>query len=175
MIRVTNDILRNGNMYLRKVDLDDSYDYYEFCKDPEVTTFLTFDAYTSIKMMQKTIGNMIRGFLCNESINYSIFYDGKIIGSISLTFKGDDAEIGIIINKNYWHQGLGTKAMQLVINYAFNTLGVKTLYANYITDNTASSKLLYKLGFSIYKVEKNGFKKNNIFYDLAYTCLENLK
>ena len=35
--------------------------------------------------------------------------------------------------------------------------------------------ILYKLGFSIYKVEKNGFKKNNIFYDLAYTCLENVK
>lgn len=57
------------------------------------------------------------------------------------------AEIGFHIIKERWGQGFGPEAAKAVIAYAFDTLGADELFAGHNPRNTASEKVLRRLGF----------------------------
>jgi len=59
-------------------------------------------------------------------------------------------EMGIHLKEKYWGKRFAQEACSMVIEYAFNTLGVNALFAGHNPKNTASAHLLKKLGF-IYK------------------------
>lgn len=56
-------------------------------------------------------------------------------------------EFGVHIRPAYWRRGLATEAATAVIDYAFNRLKVKGLFAGHHPQNLASRHLLEKLGF----------------------------
>jgi RimJ/RimL family protein N-acetyltransferase len=57
-----------------------------------------------------------------------------------------DADIGFAFLPAYWSQGFALEAANAVMNHAFNTLAMQRLLAIVQPDNTASLKLLHKLG-----------------------------
>lgn len=57
------------------------------------------------------------------------------------------AEVGFILNRRYWRQGLMFEAMAAMINFAFADLDLHRLEADTDTANAASLFLLEKLGF----------------------------
>lgn len=56
-------------------------------------------------------------------------------------------EIGFHIRSDQWRRGYAREAAEAVINYAFNTLNVKGLFAGHNPRNTVSQHLLQQLGF----------------------------
>ena len=56
-------------------------------------------------------------------------------------------EIGVHLRRAFWGQGYAPEATRAVMGYAFNTLGVKGLFAGHNPANEASRRLLEKLGF----------------------------
>ncbi|HJX82986.1 MAG TPA: GNAT family N-acetyltransferase, partial [Candidatus Angelobacter sp.] len=56
-------------------------------------------------------------------------------------------EMGFYLRPEYWGMGLAVEAGQGVIQFAFTTLGVKTLFAAHHPNNVASGRVLEKLGF----------------------------
>ncbi|MBI1276938.1 MAG: GNAT family N-acetyltransferase [Anaerolineaceae bacterium] len=56
-------------------------------------------------------------------------------------------EIGFHICAVFWGQGYAQEAAKTVIEYAFNTLGAKALFAGHNPANESSRRLLVKLGF----------------------------
>ena len=55
--------------------------------------------------------------------------------------------MGVHLRPEYWGQGLAQEAGRAVINLAFETLAVKSLFAGHHPENTASRRLIEKLGF----------------------------
>jgi ribosomal-protein-alanine N-acetyltransferase len=56
-------------------------------------------------------------------------------------------EIGFHIRSNQWRHGYAREAAGAVIDYAFSTLMVNSLFAGHNPNNTASRHLLRQLGF----------------------------
>lgn len=56
-------------------------------------------------------------------------------------------EIGFHIKCKYWGQGIASKGAKIVITYAFDVLNASNIFAGHNPNNTASGKLLSKLGF----------------------------
>jgi RimJ/RimL family protein N-acetyltransferase len=56
-------------------------------------------------------------------------------------------EIGFHIRTAHWGNGYATEAALRVIDYAFQDIAVDGLFAGHNPDNTASGRLLRKLGF----------------------------
>ena len=56
-------------------------------------------------------------------------------------------EIGFHLLPEYWGKGYGKEAAEGMIKYAFEKLGAGKLFAGHNPANTASAKLLAKLGF----------------------------
>ena len=56
-------------------------------------------------------------------------------------------ELGFHLHRAYWGRGLAEEAARAVIGYAFESLGLETLFAGHHPENAASRKVLQKLGF----------------------------
>ena len=59
-----------------------------------------------------------------------------------------DAEIGYWIGSRYWNQGYATEALQSLLEHAAS-IGVPRVWAQCLTDNPASARVLIKCGFKL--------------------------
>ena len=56
-------------------------------------------------------------------------------------------ELGFHLHRAYWGRGMAEEAARAVIRFAFDSLGLKTLFAGHHPENAASRRVLEKLGF----------------------------
>lgn len=93
--------------------------------------------------------------------------DDKALGMIDLfdfDFKNKRAGVGILVkNEKERKKGIGTEALELLINYSFNRLNLHQLYCHISENNKASINLFTKHGF-----KKIGLKKDWNFVDGDY-------
>lgn len=76
---------------------------------------------------------------------------GEIIGTIGFVKLDKEkgvAELGYWLGVPFRGNGYTVEAAQLLLQYGFNTLGLRRVYANVFTVNLASVPILKKLGFT---------------------------
>ncbi|TAF09113.1 MAG: N-acetyltransferase [Flavobacteriia bacterium] len=76
------------------------------------------------------------------------------------------AGVGIVIsNESMRTSGIGSEALQLIINYAFNQMQLHQLYANIGSKNEISISLFTKFGFQKIGIKKDWNKIQNLYED----------
>lgn len=90
-------------------------------------------------------------------------YDDTPIGETSfkrIDYKKSRCELGIaLVNDNYKSLGYGTEAVELAIDYIFNTLKLKYIYADTMGSNIRMQKIFERLGFEF-------LNSDECFYDM---------
>ena len=110
----------------------------------------------------------------NEAITgiyWAIVCDGKLIGSISVEKKDDDAEIGYMILNEYTNKGIATEAVKQICPIAFKVLSLEQITANVFQPNIASIRVLLKNGFKYKSAIPNAVLKDGNVYDLLIYVL----
>jgi len=87
-----------------------------------------------------------------KHIRLGIFLlDGTVIGDIALQdidWRNRSCSIGMGISKmEYRSKGYGTEAVRIILDYAFNNLGIERVTANTLEQNLAARRSLEKNGF----------------------------
>jgi diamine N-acetyltransferase len=90
-----------------------------------------------------------------------------ILDIFDIDFLISRAGMGILIDKNYRNQEIGTEAVLLAVDYLFNTLHLHQMYCNITNNNLISMKLFIKCGFSVIGVKKEWTKTENGFEDVV--------
>lgn len=75
------------------------------------------------------------------------------------------AEIGYDLFPDYWNNGYMSEALTEMLSYGFENLGLNRIYAYVFINNTASNKLLEKLGFSLEGVLREKHYYKGKYYD----------
>ena len=101
----------------------------------------------------------------------AIVYDRKLIGSISVEKKDDDAEIGYMLHNDYSNKGIGTEAVKQICPIAFKVLSLEQITANVFQPNIASIRVLLKNGFKYKSAIPNAIIKDGNVYDLLIYVL----
>jgi diamine N-acetyltransferase len=83
------------------------------------------------------------------------------------------AEVGIVIADKYRNLGIGQQSLLLLIEYSFNYLGLKQLYAHIDTTNHASRKLFKKCGFEECGLLKSWMRTGRDYRDVVMVQLIN--
>lgn len=117
-------------------------------------------------------------FKSGELINYAITIKetGELIGAVSLmiTKRFNRAELGYWIDKNHWGKGYATEASRALLDYGFNIHGLHKIFAEHITRNPASGKVMKKLGMKKVGLLKEHVLKSNKYEDIVmYEILKN--
>ncbi len=118
--------------------------------NPDVTRFIcasgTFSAKDIALRLKTEIENQIK-----YHIQYWPVFElasNEFIGCCGLRpYKNNQYEIGFHLRPKFWGQGYAMEAASAVIGYAFDILHAEGLFAGHNPNNTASRKLLLKLGF----------------------------
>jgi [ribosomal protein S5]-alanine N-acetyltransferase len=118
--------------------------------DPEVTRLIG-GAFSRAQVQERLSGEIAT--MQSHGIQYwpvFLLTTGEHVGCCGLRpYKSEEGicEIGVHLRKAFWGQGFAPEATRAVIEYAFNILGVKALFAGHNPANEASRRLLEKLGF----------------------------
>jgi ribosomal-protein-alanine N-acetyltransferase len=82
---------------------------------------------------------------------FAIELDGQAVGGIGIHQKDDihikNAELGYWLAEPFWGRGIITKAINEILDYAFNNLDIDRVFARPFGTNTASQRVLEKTGF----------------------------
>lgn len=97
--------------------------------------------------------------------------DGKPIGTMGLhriTYPDATATTGAMIGeKAYWGKGYGSDAKMALLDYAFNTLGLRRVKSRALAFNERSVAYSAKCGYVIEGVEKEEVYRNGAYHDLV--------
>ncbi|MDF1848455.1 MAG: GNAT family N-acetyltransferase [Parvibaculaceae bacterium] len=71
-----------------------------------------------------------------------------LVGTIGLSMtESGSMEIGYWIGEPYWGKGIASEATRVLVEFAFDILGVERLAAGHFKANPASGRVLKKVGF----------------------------
>ncbi len=77
------------------------------------------------------------------------------------------AGVGILIGEpEYRRKGIAVEALEVLANYSYEVLMFHQLYADVLSNNSASVRLFERAGFEQCGLRKNWVKHRNGFYDL---------
>ncbi len=92
------------------------------------------------------------------------------IGNISLQeidLLNREAEIAFLFGeKEYWNKGYATEAAKMMINHAFNELGLNRIYFGTADSNIGMQRVGEKLKFCKSGVRREALFKNGIYHDI---------
>ena len=144
-----------GDMvYLRELTEDDVPAWFERASDPEAAVLAGDPIPESVEMGVHWLERHRERFRQQAGIRWAIVPRGSTdsVGTIGLAITSKEerrAELGIVIGRADWGKGIGTSAAHLVIDYAFNILGLAEIQAEVLQRNLASRRLLEKAGFHL--------------------------
>ncbi len=104
----------------------------------------------------KFIKSSCDDFRLHKSITFAIDYKNKfqsvrlLVGIIAIKdidYVNKKANIGYWIGQQYHGKGIATECIELVVNYAFDVLGLKEISAYVFPENKPSIRVLEKNGF----------------------------
>lgn len=95
---------------------------------------------------------------------------GQIYGTIALSNNRayQNGEIAYWIGEPYWGNGYATEAAEAMIQFAFEEKKYHKVFARYFKTNSASGKVLQKIGMKKEGTLKEHVRKDNRFKDLVY-------
>ncbi len=143
-------IFETERLYIRRFTEADREACYRLNSDPDVMRYIR----------EPLSRDRSAKFLLENIAIYSKFPEygrwalmakenGSLLGSFML--KHSDSlnaiEMGYALFPGYWGMGYATEAVQGGLDYAFGTIGLKTVMALTFPENEASQKVLLKNGF----------------------------
>ena len=101
---------------------------------------------------------------------------GLLIGNCGIRRKANndwEADVGYELAPEYWGRGYATEAALAVVGFGFRELGLHRISSWCITDNTASARVLEKVGMRLEgRLRENEYFKGRWWDTLLYGLLE---
>ena len=140
------------DLHLRPSNPTDAEGMFAMLSDRESMKYWSDKPIKNLNAAVEALNKDLESDAQGNSMCWAITLNGQdeMIGKCIL-FQFDKtnqrAEIGYILNRQYWRQGLMYQALEAVIDFAFNTLELHRIEADVDTENAGSLGILEKLGF----------------------------
>lgn len=145
------ETLETARLRLRPLRSDDVDAYYEgISRDPDVMRYLPggvprqrYDAEWVVNYFMRHTELHGFGVWGVEELS-----GGKLIGHAGLEYipGAEEVELAYTLAKAYWGKGYATEAAHASIAYGFESLDLPEIYALAYPENTASQKVMRKIG-----------------------------
>jgi ribosomal-protein-alanine N-acetyltransferase len=143
------EIIETPRLILRRPVLEDAASIFErYARDPDVTRYLTWRPHQSIEQTKEFLRRCCALSERREAFPWVIVAKGETgpIGMIDLRPQGERAEIGYVLARPYWGQGYMTEAAHAVVEWVLRQPGIYRVWAVCDVENTASARVLEKVG-----------------------------
>lgn len=164
--------LTTSRLILRRMDMDDARDIYEYGRDREVARHVLWDAYTSVSEARAYVRCMQKKYRLGDPASWCIELKetGRVIGTIGYMWHQSDhgaAEVGYSLAREQWNRGIMTEALSRVLAYSFEDMQLHRIEAQHETDNPASGAVMRKCG-----MQREGRLRGRIFNKGRYVDVD---
>jgi len=127
--------------------------YYNIMSRDDVTKYYGMESLKSLDEAKQILESLRNSFESKRGMRWGILHKetGDFIGTVGLNnlkVEGKKAEVGYELHPSYWSRGLTSEAVMAVLRYSFDDLDLYRIGAVTYPQNTASTRLLEKLGFA---------------------------
>ena len=163
--------LKGTNIYLRALEPEDLDFVYAIENNESVWEVSNTQTPYSRFLIKQYLENAHQDIYEAKQLRLAICLNDsqKAIGLIDLFDfdpKNSRAGVGLVIaDLASRNKGIGSEALELVINYSFQQLQLHQLYANIGSDNEISLQLFTKFGFQKIGIKKDWNRVQNCFID----------
>lgn len=156
-------MIETERVVLRKFTLSDVDDAWAMNRNAEVRKYLIGEGEPSRDQVRRLIEqNTLRDY---EKYGYgrlAIIHkaDNRFIGFTGLKYLPDmdEVDVGYRLHRDYWGLGLATEATRPTVDFGFIELNLERIIAMAHPDNSASIRVMEKLGLTPWKsVVEDGF------------------
>lgn len=147
-------------LIMRKMLVSDAQDMFDYASRINTTRYLLWSPHETVKFSKRYLA-FLQGQYRNEN-----FYDfalvdkssGKMIGTCGFTrfdLENNAAEVGYVLNPDFWGHGLAPEALRRLMRFGFSELALHRLTAKIMDGNHASMRVAEKCGMRHEAVHRN--------------------
>jgi ribosomal-protein-alanine N-acetyltransferase len=151
-IDITGVVLTTPRLTLRPWKESDLHDFYEYARVDGVGQMAGWNPHRSLEESE-----MILKLFMESRKTFAIEHNGKVVGSLGIEeyrenhYPELDAlqgrEIGYVLSKAYWGQGLMPEAVKAVIQWLFFDQQLDFIIIGHFDHNNRSRRVIEKCGF----------------------------
>ena len=158
-IDITGVVLTTDRLTLRPWRESDLHDFYEYASVDGVGQMAGWNPHRNVEESKRILGNFIK-----HKKTFALEYKGTVIGSLGIEEYNEEnypeldamqgREIGYVLSKAYWGQGLMPEAVKAVLAYLFHEVGLDFVIVGHFERNSQSRRVIEKCGFQHIKTTK---------------------
>jgi RimJ/RimL family protein N-acetyltransferase len=154
---------------LRELSEDDAVSVQAWATDPEVYRYMEWGPNT-LEETQEFLRRLIptRLELPRRTFELGFVLKGtdQLVGAGGLRIRSSQhriADIGYVLRRDAWGQGLGTEAARALVELGLRRLGMHRIWATCHVENGRSARVLEKVG-----MQREGRLRGNVLKDAAW-------
>ncbi len=160
-------IIQTERLILRELLPTDDEAMYDLDSNPNVHEYLGNKPVLKVEESRKYINSIRKQYVENGIGRYAVILKEtqQFIGWCGIKYITEPEnmhinfyEIGYRFIEEYWGKGFGYESAKAWLDYGFNSMKIKTMYASAHIENTGSRKILEKIGMEL----KNEYDWNGI-------------
>ncbi|MBE6589379.1 MAG: GNAT family N-acetyltransferase [Ruminococcaceae bacterium] len=153
--------LTTPRLTLRRMMVADTSDMYEYASRPDVTKYLTWNPHPDRNYTREYLEYLGNRYAAGMFYDWAVVYepDCKMVGSCGFTSfncTSDSAEVGYVLNPEYWGRGIAAEALDRILEFGFDSLGLHRIEARFIEGNEQSRRVMEKVGMSFEGILREG-------------------
>ena len=158
--------IETNRLILRRFSIEDAEDMYaNWASDPEVTRFLTWPAHSSVDVTKSLLADWVSRYEDGGYFNWAMEFKetGTVIGNISvvkLNERVESADMGYCMSRACWGRGLMPEALNAVMDYLFDVVGLNRVAACHDANNPKSGRVMDKAGMKQEGILRSAGKNN---------------
>lgn len=160
-IDITNVIITTERLVLRPWRTSDLDDFFEYASVDGVGQMAGWKPHENKEESLAILNRFIEG-----KKTFAIEYRGKVIGSLGVETYNETLfpeyaklrcrELGFVLSKEYWGQGITPEAVREVLRWLFEEKDLDALFCGHFVWNSQSARVQEKCGF--HEVKRHEFK-----------------
>ena len=146
-------VLETARLRLRPMSEGDRADLLVIYGDPEVVRHTDEAPFPDIATVERMLTSVAQLLAAGRSLEWGVAdaRDGRLVGTCGLhdfDARSRSAQVGCMLARARWGQGLMREALGALFDHARNVLGLVRLRADIDPANTRSLRLFHALGFA---------------------------
>ena len=145
--------LETDRLLLRKITLDDAQAIFAYASDPQVPVYMPWEPHQSIAETYEYLAHVLERYQRGWPGPWGLVHkhDARLIGTCaygSWERAHRRAEIGYVLHRAYWGQGLMTEAVRAVVGFGFARMQLNRIEARCEAPNIGSARVMEKAGLT---------------------------
>ena len=170
--------IESERLILRQFVLeDDKAMFNNWASDAEVTKYLTWPDHKSLDISKQVLRDWVNNYKNPDFYQWAIIvkdFSIEPIGSISVVHQDEEvgmAHIDYCIGRKFWHEGITSEALKMVINFLFDEVHVNRIESRHDPRNLNSGRVMKKCGMIYEGTLRQSDRNNQGICDASYYAI----